>query len=605
MDVETSRSESIDLSVTNTDIDDDTNKEKESITTVSDKQSSTHLEKDNKKSTDNEPFDINKEITANDISTDVAPSSEVSSRNLNNGIAVCESLSSQVSTDVGKLFDDEDDSTERTETEVTQTTDYTSSSTFTKLDETLTAKSHKSIFNILEGDDEFEEDEFIAKISEPSVEEEEPDDIFGYLKGFSCAAVNAPSLALLERQANEDELHILCEQQALTRQKYALLNKKISEYYRKKKVDRVFADISPDFYNSMIEKYERKVDEFIVVYNAWMREKSTTDREINDMNKLKTDQEAHLKKNLKALTVKEKEIGNILLETGAVQEKVVERLISRQKIKSGKMALVRIAYIKQRDKVKKIELRIKELETIGGNFHLMDFEQLRMENTIYSDKIEERDEELMRLRDRYSHAIQALAHIREKCSVMEANIEDTKEENVRTEEIVSEIRENLNDLKIERDNNRSQTHKLKVDSGLLNYPSLLIDMESSLKIADVYKNELERIQAAYKENRNKLKAIRCSIEQQTGKNTNIWFKRVIRTSKSSSHSQQIRKVASQKICFETLAQYDNTMTAMKAKLDKIFADKNCCPQIPKTTIIETMNQIKLSMSESIKNSVSK
>lgn len=56
----------------------------------------------------------------------------------------------------------------------------------------------------------------------------------------------------------------------------------------------------------------------------------------------------------------------------------------------------------------------------------------------------------------------------------------------------------MNYLKIERDNNRSQTHKLKVDSGLLNYPSLLIDMESSLKIADVYRHELESIQVIIK-----------------------------------------------------------------------------------------------------------
>lgn len=103
------------------------------------------------------------------------------------------------------------------------------------------------------------------------------------------------------------------------------------------------------------------------------------------------------------------------------------------------MAIIRTAYIKQRDKVKSIELRIKELESIGGSFHLMDFEQLRMENTIYSDKIEERDEELMRLRGRFSHAIQALAHVREKSNVMEVQIEDLKEENIKSEEIMSEV----------------------------------------------------------------------------------------------------------------------------------------------------------------------
>lgn len=116
-----------------------------------------------------------------------------------------------------------------------------------------------------------------------------------------------------------------------------------------------------------------------------------------------------------------------------------ERLIQRQRQKSAEIAEIRLVYIKQRDKVKEIENQLKALETIDGTLHLMDFEQLRMENTTYTDKIEERDEELMRLRERHSHANSVLAHTREKSNVIVEEIEEKKEESVRQGYNVSEV----------------------------------------------------------------------------------------------------------------------------------------------------------------------
>lgn len=45
---------------------------------------------------------------------------------------------------------------------------------------------------------------------------------------------------------------------------------------------------------------------------------------------------------------------------------------------------------------------------------IIDFEQLKAENQSYADKIEERDEELTRLRAKCENSTQILAHLREK-----------------------------------------------------------------------------------------------------------------------------------------------------------------------------------------------
>lgn len=47
-----------------------------------------------------------------------------------------------------------------------------------------------------------------------------------------------------------------------------------------------------------------------------------------------------------------------------------------------------------------------------------------MENQNFNDKIEERDEELTKLRARYYIAVQALAHVREKSCTIDRNIDD-------------------------------------------------------------------------------------------------------------------------------------------------------------------------------------
>lgn len=46
----------------------------------------------------------------------------------------------------------------------------------------------------------------------------------------------------------------------------------------------------------------------------------------------------------------------------------------------------------------------------------------------YADKLEEKDEELTRLRFKCQNTIQILAHIREKSSALDADIDDLKDD---------------------------------------------------------------------------------------------------------------------------------------------------------------------------------
>jgi hypothetical protein len=84
-----------------------------------------------------------------------------------------------------------------------------------------------------------------------------------------------------------------------------------------------------------------------------------------------------------------------------------------------------------KNQLKKRESQLKSKEELAEGLHMIDFEQLKIENQTYSEKIEERNEvkiisiffffsirlffkELMKLRKKISTTVQILSHIKEK-----------------------------------------------------------------------------------------------------------------------------------------------------------------------------------------------
>lgn len=78
------------------------------------------------------------------------------------------------------------------------------------------------------------------------------------------------------------------------------------------------------------------------------------------------------------------------------------------------LAEQRRRYCRMRLSLAQTEDARKAREVLAGGLHLIDFEQLKIENQNHNEKIEERNEELIRLRRRIRSAVQVLTHVREK-----------------------------------------------------------------------------------------------------------------------------------------------------------------------------------------------
>ena len=76
----------------------------------------------------------------------------------------------------------------------------------------------------------------------------------------------------------------------------------------------------------------------------------------------------------------------------SVTSKDIDPFFQKEASKEQEVIQVRLENIKLKNQVKKRENQLKEKEELGEGLHLIDFEQLKIENQTYNEKIEERNE---------------------------------------------------------------------------------------------------------------------------------------------------------------------------------------------------------------------
>ncbi|RZC42550.1 DUF4201 domain containing protein, partial [Asbolus verrucosus] len=155
-------------------------------------------------------------------------------------------------------------------------------------------------------------------------------------------------------------------------------------------------------------------------------------------------------------------------------EKIVERYLRRQKLDLENLMKLRLNYIKCKNAFAEKQDHLNALHNLGPNFHLMDYEQLKLDNTNLHDKLEEREMELTKIHAKCQNAMQNMV---ERFESVSGEYED--------------VREQLNYLKQKRDLFRQLVTKKQAQSGLLAKPKLLRDMESAMTEVNVVSEKLE------------------------------------------------------------------------------------------------------------------
>jgi len=112
-----------------------------------------------------------------------------------------------------------------------------------------------------------------------------------------------------------------------------------------------------------------------------------------------------------------------------------------------------------------------------NGLHLIDFEQKKIENQTFNEKIEERNEELLKLRKKITTTVQILTHILEKLEFVKKENAVLREEILAVGKDVTTSRARLSKLKSRRDKLRTTHTKLRDQAGLVGDYELLRDFE--------------------------------------------------------------------------------------------------------------------------------
>lgn len=143
----------------------------------------------------------------------------------------------------------------------------------------------------------------------------------------------------------------------------------------------------------------------------------------------------------------------------------------------AKVHEVRVLYLKYRNKARKLSNDMNHKDNKRDGMHLIDFEQLKIENTNLNEKIEERNEDLLKLRKKATTTIHVLTHVKEKLEFVKTENTQLQKQVALLEEELSSLRDKLAQTKRERDFFANDNIKIREKMPMIGAEDLLLDYE--------------------------------------------------------------------------------------------------------------------------------
>lgn len=178
-----------------------------------------------------------------------------------------------------------------------------------------------------------------------------------------------------------------------------------------------------------------------------------------------------------------------------------KRLIKQFEVAQAKrdedLERARLRNISMRTSLLRLERQLRSREQLAEGLHMIDFEQLKVENQTLYEKIEERTEELTKLNRKKTNTVQVLTHVREKLRFVEkTNVQLNKDLSVVENETMSR-RGTLTGGKKARDSVRDDNKELKRKQGFASSSGLLVDYENRTRALGDAHALLKELQMKY------------------------------------------------------------------------------------------------------------
>jgi hypothetical protein len=167
-----------------------------------------------------------------------------------------------------------------------------------------------------------------------------------------------------------------------------------------------------------------------------------------------------------------------------VSHRLVKQFELAESKKDEDLEKVRLRNISLKTTLRKLEKMLRSREQLAEGLHMIDFEQLKIENQTWNEKIEERNEELAKLKRKKTSTVQVLTHIREKIKFIESANDHQRDILTDTEREIVENRNRLTSCKHERDGAKETNVDLKGQRGFATSDLLIMDFEQRKAVMD-------------------------------------------------------------------------------------------------------------------------
>merc|ERR1712118_402945 len=174
--------------------------------------------------------------------------------------------------------------------------------------------------------------------------------------------------------------------------------------------------------------------------------------------------------------------------------KIIQEVEDFELDKDAEVEEVRGSNISLKNRLAKLEQALRKKDELAENLHVIDFEQLKIENQTLNERIEE----LHKLRKKTIITVQVITHMREKLQFIQQENQVLRADLAQLDTELASQRDLVTKTKHERDDYRSENAKLRQQTGIINSELLTKDYEERTNHIKKLKEELAVLKAKHK-----------------------------------------------------------------------------------------------------------
>ncbi len=164
-----------------------------------------------------------------------------------------------------------------------------------------------------------------------------------------------------------------------------------------------------------------------------------------------------------------------------------------ESVRDADIERARVKNIKLKTTLEEFTAQLAAKEHLADGLALIDFEQLKIENSTLNEKIEDRNEELHKLRKKTTTTVQVLTHVKEKLQFVAGEAAELKQQLAQLEVQVAERRDRMTSLKAAREMQRSNIEAKKTEQGFAHNDMLAKDFERRKRAMRQLQTELQEL----------------------------------------------------------------------------------------------------------------